>query len=423
MGPFQVMIESEKKNIGNYHHLSIAKNILELKFEGVKKINRKGINRLCIEFSNWEQANRFCDSEALSEKGYNMFIPRHLVTCRGIVKYIDKDISEEELKIVTDTHSIEILECRRLKHRCVDKETNQTTYEPTGTVLYTFSGKLIPREVLIFGVPMLVEPYIIPVIQCFRCLLFGHTKRQCRGKLRCHNCAEPHEEVECLKVRKCLHCRSDEHKSTSRICPEYDRQRQLRQLMCFENISFYDANIRIPKPKPQRGFYPRNEQFPSIIQGAGLSNTQVNVSDHLITVENRQINTPIKRTYAYSTQKSVKKLRESKNMGYDRAAHEACLIKTIGSNQRGSMLNINNIPSNSRATSSSHSPEAGNTQPHDRDLMGEFREILKSVNSMGNEQKREIIQRLKLILKANKSSLDNDASVSLSTDEGEFSEF
>ena len=45
-GPFLVMVESSNKSIGNYHHLSIAKNILELKLDNIKKFERKGINRI-----------------------------------------------------------------------------------------------------------------------------------------------------------------------------------------------------------------------------------------------------------------------------------------------------------------------------------------------------------------------------------------
>ena len=35
---------------------------------------------------------------------------------------------------------------------------------------------------------------------------------------------------------------ANNHKTTSKNCPEYNRQKNIKQLMAFENLTFFDAN-------------------------------------------------------------------------------------------------------------------------------------------------------------------------------------
>lgn len=319
IGPYQVMVEAKNKsNVGNYHHLGIARKILDLKLGALKKLERKGINRICVHFDNYLSANEFVMGNIGGE--YNTFIPNNLVSCRGIVRFIDRDIGDEELTKLAVANNVEILNARRLKRRRV-LEDGKVTHEFTGTVLFTFSGRILPRFVEIYSVPMQVEPYVIPVLQCFACLLYGHTKNQCRAKkIRCHTCSGTHKiEQECSREVRCLHCRVGDHKSTSRACPEYNRQKQIRELMCCENISFYDANLKLPKAGRQKTFVFDENNFP------GLKERKV---DSAPSGQHKTNTGTIKRTYASRSQPLPKKAREdlSRSSGYDREAHKACLM-------------------------------------------------------------------------------------------------
>lgn len=319
IGPYQVMVESKNKsNVGNYHHLGIARRILDLKLGAIKKLERKGINRICVHFDSYLSANKFVVSNIEGE--FNAFIPNNLVSCRGIVRYIDRDIDDEELRKLAVANNFEILNAKRLKRRRV-QEDGKVTHEFTGTVLFTFSGRTLPRFVEIYSVPMQVEPYVIPVLQCFACLLYGHTKNQCRAKkVRCHTCSGTHKiEEGCSREVRCLHCRVGDHKSTSRACPEYNRQKQIRELMCCENISFYDANLKLPKAGKQKMFVFDENNFPA------LKERKV---DSVPSVQYKTSTGAIKRTYASRSQPIPKKIREnpSNSSGYDREAHKACLI-------------------------------------------------------------------------------------------------
>lgn len=405
VGPFRVMVESKNKerNVGNYHHLAIAKNILDLKLENVKKIERKGINKISVEFKNYQAANQFAKNEIMS-KDYNLFIPYNLLSCKGVVKYIDKDLNEEALKEITGGSefgiNIQVLNAKRLKRR-VSHPNGTVTYELTGSVLYTFAGKLHPKFVKIYGVEMPVEPYIAPVVQCFQCLLYGHTKRQCRGKVRCQNCTGRHEG-NCESETRCLHCRNSEHKSISRQCPEFKRQKQLRELMCFQNLSFYDAGLLLPKPKIRKTFYPQPEEFPKLPRQKGV------VEDtYLIPIEKRQEYAVSKRTYATQVtenpRESPKRIKDNSGKpGYDRRMHEACLMSP----------NLTYKPYREQMSGEVRMEGIERIETSERkfDLKDTFEEIKKAINEADNQQKIEYFGILNNLLKIVTSDMIPNAS-------------
>lgn len=73
--------------------------------------------------------------------------------------------------------------------------------------------------------------------------------RNVRGK-KCFQCTDNHEseeEYNECKIVRCLHCQSIEHKSNSKDCEEYKRQKNIKEKMVFDNISFYEAAALFPK--------------------------------------------------------------------------------------------------------------------------------------------------------------------------------
>ncbi|KAG5873523.1 hypothetical protein JTB14_026609 [Gonioctena quinquepunctata] len=75
-------------------------------------------------------------------------------------------------------------------------------------------------------------------MQCFSCLEFGHTKNA-------------NAEALLLNVTivvlptKCFH--SIEHNSLYKKCPEYERQKEIKRIMAYENISYFDAKELVSK--------------------------------------------------------------------------------------------------------------------------------------------------------------------------------
>ena len=330
-GPFKVIVQSSltNKNIGNYSILSIAKEIFNLNLENIKNIERKGRNRVSVEFKTYRSANDLLDNKKLLEKNFEIFIPGNLVTCKDVVRHVDKNISDEELLLYSSAN-VKILNAKRLNRKISEFIDNvrTTRYVPTETILFTFSGTMLPRTITIFLMSLKVETYILPVIQCFNCFLYGHTQNQCRGKKRCGRCAQiildnnndnsENKQHTCSISTKCLHCGSLEHNSTSNVCIEFDRQKQIRIIMSNENLSFYEANEKIPKKKQINNKFPNRKEFPIL--------TPYN-KDEPITVNQRINYTRSKTSYSAAMQSNQENKRKinNQNTGYDKEAHKKAL--------------------------------------------------------------------------------------------------
>lgn len=326
-GPFEVLVESKNNNIGNLHSLAIAKKIFDLKLEDVSKLNRRGRNRIGVSFKNYRAANDFAKR---FEKGSDLctFIPYNRVTCKGVVKLVDLEFSEEFIEQFCETNleGCDIINVRRMNRRTVN-EKKEVIYVPTGTICFTFTGTGIPREITICGLSFLVYPYILPVIQCYNCLLYGHTRKLCRGKQKCYKCGKPgHEEAERCST-KCYHCNSLEHLSTDRVCPENNRQKRIKDLMSLENKTYFEANEMVPMLQNKRKdqFRVEKEDFPLM---KGREEEQEYIDTYQRRDRLRQGG--YVRTYSEMAQTNKKKRTYQNSQGYDKEEYSKHLLSPNG---------------------------------------------------------------------------------------------
>ncbi|KAG5859121.1 hypothetical protein JTB14_026919 [Gonioctena quinquepunctata] len=252
-GPFEIYIQCNNKNIGNYRILGIAKTVLDMKLTDVKKINKKGKNRIGVEFKTFQAANELAKNEELKKKGHDVFIPINKVTCKGIVKPLDKEFSDEILKKYSEIKTpinCGVLNVRRFTH---------------------FLGTSLPKKIFICGLSYRVIPYISPVVQCYNCLLYGHAKKLCkRGTGRCTICREVKNDKHWVdgkcENKLCMYCGDDSHFSTCKTCPEYIRQKKFKEVMSLDNLTYFEANELLPKlPTVDLGFIPVNQRRAEII--------------------------------------------------------------------------------------------------------------------------------------------------------------
>uniref|UniRef100_V5I8C7 CCHC-type domain-containing protein n=1 Tax=Anoplophora glabripennis TaxID=217634 RepID=V5I8C7_ANOGL len=345
--PYEVHVQHKNgHNVGNYNHLAIAKELFNLNLEGISKINKKGKNRISVEFKNFNIANNFLNNEILISKGYELFIPINNVACRGVVRFVDKSITDEELKVYSrcKNPNIKILNAKRLNRKVT--ENNVTNFIPTGTVCFTFSGKNLPKEVAVYNLNMKIEPYISPVIQCYNCLRYGHTKMQCKGKSRCIRCGRSHEEEgNCPFPIKCVHCKSAEHLATDRTCPEFSRQKQIKETMALENLSYYDAQLKFSKPNEnsQPSYSYLLTEFPPLPTPSRVDTPIRNKPSHGNI--QRSFISPVPCFEDKSRSEQHKK-RKIQPMAYDKDLHNDCLNSPNG--RSTSTYFILDTPSTSR---------------------------------------------------------------------------
>ncbi|KAG5858455.1 hypothetical protein JTB14_026627 [Gonioctena quinquepunctata] len=130
---------------------------------------------MSVEFKTFSAANSFLNSEIIKSKGLECFIPGNNITCKGIIRYMDEDVTE---KGIIDNTNTKLVNCKVINARRLNRKKTVegvTTYVPSSTVCLTFSGKKLPTEIEIYSLYTPIEEYR-SVIQCYQCLLYGHTK-------------------------------------------------------------------------------------------------------------------------------------------------------------------------------------------------------------------------------------------------------
>lgn len=142
-----------------------------------------------------------------------------MVTSMGIVRDIGSDITDEDIIQygVGMSPSTSVLRVRRFKRTI--RNNDVPTQVPSGTCLITFQGTSLPKYFELFSIRTEVSLYIPPVIQCRKCLRYGHIQAQCRGNFRCATCGDSHDPISnCNNSPNCVFCKGS-HLASDRSCP------------------------------------------------------------------------------------------------------------------------------------------------------------------------------------------------------------
>ena len=114
----------------------------------------------------------------------------------------------------------------RLKKKVIS-DNGETNIVSASTIKIYFMTESLPKNIVYDNFIYPVHPYIPKVIQCSKCLRFGHPQRYCRAKEKfCHHCSETHEynQETCEKVKpRCTNCNGP-HKSDFKECPTREAQ-------------------------------------------------------------------------------------------------------------------------------------------------------------------------------------------------------
>lgn len=380
-GPFVVYIEVPEtiKINSRFNNLKLAREIFDLNLVDVKQIKNKGTHRVAVEFLKYQTANLFVNNKKLLEKGYKIFIPFNFVTCKGIIRRVDLEYSDEELLKFISAEA-PILQVRRLKRREIKNE--EISYVPTGTVLCTFKGVMLPREVTFCNLVIKVEVYVSPVTQCYSCLLYGHTKVNCKSKIKCFNCAsklmegEKHldNENKFNCESKCHHCQGN-HRSNYKKCPEYLRQTDIKKFMAYENVTFYDANQTLGKNYVRHEDFTYNPRdFPMTRKNHNTNESTASPSRNLIPPNERRaehfLNNRNKRTFAQtiSFNREAPQKKRIIYQTYDKDQHRQALLFPDSRPDKMTKTNKQTdpvTPTTSNDTNNENTPLSAATKPYE----------------------------------------------------------
>lgn len=220
-------------------------NVTHIARDGIKSLGR---NRVSIEFTNADAANKFLDLSCLPANKYKATIPTFNISRMGLIRGIPTDWSMEELVLALELPEGcgRVMKARRLNR----KKSADGTIEwiPTQSVVLTFDGQYLPKHVYCFNTSLVVETYQLPTIQCHNCCRFGHIKTQCRSKPRCYKCAQNHSGDTCnveADKASCLSC-SGYHFAINPVCLEHSRQKAIKITMSEQNVSYAEAASQHP---------------------------------------------------------------------------------------------------------------------------------------------------------------------------------
>lgn len=130
-------------------------------------------------------------NQVLLQKCYKIFIPHNFVTTKGIARRFDLDLTQEELRehcLVSG--NVKILIIKRMNRKVINDDGVSSV--PSGTVRFTF------------------------YIQCFRCLRYGHTRNNCKGKEKCFNCSADKHDKDTLNFNCQTYFCKAQHKTTDK---------------------------------------------------------------------------------------------------------------------------------------------------------------------------------------------------------------
>lgn len=236
--------KNNNENIGRLHPMVVG-HILhkKLNIPNIMKIEKVGRNRIRVELKSIKDANNLVNNTLLKAENLNAYIPKNLLERKGIIKYVDTTFDDKYL-FENLMSPYRITEVNRFKRKIITEDGNAKLI-PKQTVLLTFEGNVLPKNVYLNYVSCVVEPYIQKVIQCYNCLRYGHVAKQCNNTTSlCLNCGKSKDnEHKCRdpQDRFCIYCKTTEHKSISKSCPKHEEQAKIKKLMAENNLTFIES--------------------------------------------------------------------------------------------------------------------------------------------------------------------------------------
>lgn len=282
-GPFYVFVEHKDKSLGKLFPMRVG-YYLRLHGEYKKsiediKVVRK--NRVKVVLNNFNSANNMINNYLLTKNGLLAYIPKFYTQKKGLLRMVDTFFSDEYLLNYIESDR-NVLEIKRLERRIVDEQGREKMVKRQ-MVVVSFEGNELPAAVRINGVHFPVDPYIFPVVQCKKCLRYGHITKLCKNNdSLCKICSKSHDEGACENQAWCIYCNTADHPSISNKCPVFLKQKRIKERMAKQNLSFKEAQAIEESPSYANVFTNNRfdilnnlENFPSLNQPSTSQQTFV----------------------------------------------------------------------------------------------------------------------------------------------------
>nr|XP_026492743.1 uncharacterized protein LOC113398299 [Vanessa tameamea] len=213
--------------------MALAKLLFNEQINKIVKIKYKNLYKVIIQFEDKQYAQKLLTCKKLIELQCRMQMMDENNLSFGVIRGIEKELSEEELKELI-VCPYEITSVKRLK-RLFDNK-----WEDSETITVCFASPTLPPYVEAYGCRFKVESFTFQVTQCSRCWKFGHPKKFCpSNKIICPKCGNNHDNCDTTSY-KCINCKGS-HITLNKTCPVYLREKRLREIMSNDNVNYKKA--------------------------------------------------------------------------------------------------------------------------------------------------------------------------------------
>lgn len=256
-------------------------NIASGKIYRIKYIHQ---NKMFITFDNDIGADDFINCSVFTDMGWSCQKTSEVGVSYGLIKAMELEISDEDLKANLSS-SAEIISIKRLNKRCPD-DLDGNGWTPSETIRLGFKGPSLPPYVYIYSLRIPVERFVFPVTQCANCWKYGHLKIRCPSKNPvCPKCSQKHENCTITSFT-CVNCLGD-HMAFDKICPFFKKEKKLRDLMSEFNCTYRRALTLYVPPSPHNVPQVVSEPMPEVEPTSTVIATNISaVPTHLPTDEN-----------------------------------------------------------------------------------------------------------------------------------------
>ncbi|XP_048004280.1 uncharacterized protein LOC125240433 [Leguminivora glycinivorella] len=232
-----VYVESQDNDkIGNRNPIALTKLFTD-NVKGIIGVHRVNAHKVGITFKKPTPANTFLKMDSfLGKHKLKAFVPAMLTEAIGVIRYVPKEMSNEEIykNISCDT---EVISVKRFMRKVDGKLV------PLGTIAVTFAATTLPQYAYMQMYRYPISMYIPPLLQCYKCLKFNHSARVCRGEQMCSSCSGQHSYKECeVDEITCINCKGN-HLAISRDCPIKQKKMEEKKAK-YENLNRSFATVK-----------------------------------------------------------------------------------------------------------------------------------------------------------------------------------
>ncbi|KMQ82285.1 hypothetical protein RF55_23522 [Lasius niger] len=172
--PFDVNIQRISNSRAPLHPITIDRIIQHI-FKNILKFKKIGFSKVSIFLITREAANQLVNDQRLQKKDLVALIPLFRTSCKGIIRNVPIDFSEQVIleKIFSSINvkAVNRLNRKIIHHKDKNKEKESSVsqeYAPSLSVAITFEGQKLPKHITLFYVRYPVRPEFIVVSQISR---------------------------------------------------------------------------------------------------------------------------------------------------------------------------------------------------------------------------------------------------------------